>query len=38
MCAVLCGIDSLNGIINYAGNKKEFLLNDNRLLEVIKNL
>ena len=27
MCAVLCGIDSLNGIISYAENKKEFLEN-----------
>ncbi len=27
MCAVLCGIDSLNGIISYAENKKEFLAN-----------
>ncbi len=27
MCAVLCGIDSLNGIVNYAENKKEFLKN-----------
>ena len=27
MCAVLCGIDSLNGIISYAENKKEFLKN-----------
>ena len=27
MCAVLCGIDSLNGIISYAENKKEFLQN-----------
>ncbi len=27
MCAVLCGIDSLGGIISYAENKKEFLLN-----------
>lgn len=25
MCAVLCGIDNLNGIISYAENKKEFL-------------
>lgn len=24
VCAVLCGIDSLNGIISYAENKKEF--------------
>ena len=27
MCAVLCGIDSLNAIISYAENKKEFLEN-----------
>lgn len=27
MCAVLCGIDNLNGIISYAENKKEFLKN-----------
>lgn len=27
MCAVLCGIDSLNGIISYAENKMEFLKN-----------
>lgn len=27
MCAVLCGIDSLSGIISYAENKKEFLAN-----------
>lgn len=25
MCTILCGIDSLNGIIHYAENKKEFL-------------
>ena len=25
MCAVLCGIDSLSGIISYAENKREFL-------------
>ena len=27
MCAVLCGIDTLNGIISYAENKKAFLAN-----------
>ncbi len=34
MCAVLCGIDSLNGIISYAENKKEFLENKSRITKI----
>ncbi|MCI9080226.1 MAG: transposase family protein [Lachnospiraceae bacterium] len=35
MCAVLCGIDSLNGIISYAENKKEFPENKSGITKII---